>query len=154
MRCCFFVRLFVWVFSEINSGVFFHGNRNSTEKVFFSVFPDTSRNNSIWYMLGGKIPFFVSQKMPVNCKALFPRWKLKICKSYGVSNIEELFPFAAHCFLEDLLVAASDYYQNHIFQEWNFDEQKILSISEERRKIHATAFYCLFIWTLFVCHFY
>ena len=54
-------------------------------------------------MLGGKIPFFVSQKMPVNCKALFPRWKLKTCKFYGVSNIKEQFAFAAHCFLEDLL---------------------------------------------------
>ena len=106
-------------FSEFFFGVFFHGNRNSTEKVFFSattvklnsqnncvkMFPirrykrkqlsllATSRNYSI----------FGSQKNPIKCKALFRQWNLEICKLYGVSSTEEQFDFprqlipVAHC---------------------------------------------------------
>ena len=80
------------------------------------------------------ISIFGSQKSPIKCKALFPKWNLKTCKFCAVSNTEQFdFPRklipAAHRFLEDSLVAASDYYHNHTFQEWNFDKQKFLSTS-------------------------
>ena len=70
-----------------------------------------------------KDSIFGSQKNSVKCKELFPQWNLKTCKFYGISNTEEQFDFprklipVAHRFLEDPLVAASDYYHNHIFQE-------------------------------------
>ena len=63
---------------------------------------------------------FDSQKNPIKRKAPFPQWSLKTCKFNGVSNTEEQFDFPSklipvvHRFLEGPLVAASDYYHNHI----------------------------------------
>ena len=59
---------------------------------------------------------FGSHKNPIKCKALFPQWNLKKCRLYGVSNTEDQFHFprklipVANRFLENQLVAASDYY--------------------------------------------
>ena len=63
-----------------------------------------------------KDSIFSSQKNPIKCRALLPQWNMKICKFYGVSNTAEQIDFpgklipVAHCFLENPLVAASDYY--------------------------------------------
>ena len=108
-------------FLKFFSGCFFHGNRNSTEKVSF--FPTTIKPNSqnnytksfpfrrykekqvSLLAASRKDSIFGSQKNPIKCKALFPQWNLKTCKFYAVSNTEEQFDFprklipVARCFL-------------------------------------------------------
>ena len=85
-----------------------------------------------------KDSIFGSQKNPNKRKALFPQCNLKGCKFYGVSNTEEQFDFprklipAAHRFLENSLVAASDYYHNHILISKKFNQLPM----NFRRKVH------------------
>ena len=88
----------------------------------------TSRKDSI----------FSSQKNPIKCKALSTQWALKTCKFYGVSNTEEQFHLprkliaVVHRFLENTLVAASNYYHNHILTSKNCYQLPI----NFRRKVH------------------
>ena len=125
--------MFVYFF-RVFFQVFFDGNRNSTEKIFFfaTTVKLNSQNNCItsfsfrWYkekqVVGSCFAerfIFGYQKNAIKCNAFFPQWNLKRCKFYGVWNIEEQFDFprklipVAHRFLEKALVAA-DYYHNHI----------------------------------------
>ena len=66
------------------------------------------------------------------------RWNLKTCKFYGVPNTKEQSDFptrlipVAHRFLENPLVAVSEYYHNHILISKKFYQ---LSTSF-RREVH------------------
>ena len=123
-----------------------------------------------FYFLAGswRDSIFGSKKNHIKCKALFLQWNLKTCKFFSISNTEKHFDFSrkilpvAHRFLEDSLVAASDYY--HTFQEWRFDKRKILSTSykfsnKDTSRSHATvlmqnksAFSYIFLPTFSVLH--
>ena len=89
---------------------FFHGNRNSKEKVFFfaTTVKVNRQNNCIksfpfrrynekqvsLVVTSWKDSIFGSQKNPVKCKALFPWWNLKTCIFYGALNTKDslIFP--------------------------------------------------------------
>ena len=92
---------------EFFSGFFFHGNRNSTEKVLFfaSIIKRNSQNNCVksfpfhrykqkkvsLLAASWKDSIFGFQKNSIKCKALFPQWNPKTCIFYGVLNTEEQF---------------------------------------------------------------
>ena len=79
--------------------IFFHGNRNSTEKVFFFaiIVELNGQNNCIKSFTRSKYKekqgtllaaswkdsIISSQKNPIKCEALFPQWYLKACKFYN-----------------------------------------------------------------------
>ena len=105
-----------------------------------------------------------TQKNSIKCYALFPQQNLKTSKFYGVSNTEEQFDFprklisVAHCFLEKPLVAASDYYHNHLLISkicyqlpMNFQRKVHCAIVLIQKK---SAFSYLFLPTFFVFHFF
>ena len=111
-----------------------------------------------------KDSIFGSQKNPITCKALSSQWNLKRCKFYGVSNTEEQFNLpmklipVVHRFIENPLVAASDYYHNHILTS-----KKCFQLTMNfRRKVNRanvliqnkSAFSYLFPRTFFVFHFF
>ena len=105
------VAFFVWFFflRVFFQSFLFHGNRNSTEKMFFfaTTVKLNSQNNRIksfpfcrykekqvsLIAASRKNSIFCSQKNPNKYKALFPQWNLKTCKFYDVSNTEAQFDF-------------------------------------------------------------
>ena len=96
-----------------------NGQKNYRKSFPFS----RCKEKQVSLLASRKDSIFGSQKNPIKCKVLFPQWNLKTCKFYCVSNTEEQFNFsmkvipAGHRFLGDPLVAAPDYYDNHIFHK-------------------------------------
>ena len=172
----FFVCFF---FQSFFPGFLFHGNRNSTEKVFFfaTTVKLNSENNCIksfpfhrykekqvsLLAAPRKDSIFGSQKNPIKCKPLFPQWNLKIFKFYGVSNNEEQLDFprkliaVAHRFLENPLVAASDYHNHILISKKCYQLPMNFGRKVHRANVliqNKSASSYIFLPTFFVFHFF
>ena len=103
-------------------------------------------------------PIYGSQKNPIKCKALFPQCNLKTWLFYGVKNTEEQSDFFKNLIPENLLVAFSEYYHNHILISKKY-YQRLMNFWKKVHRANVliqnkSAFSYYFLPTFFVFHFF